>query len=176
MFWGENPDSWIRKAEKYFSFYQLSEREKLEAAAVSFEGEAEIWFDWEEQNSTVRSWQDLKQKILSRFRPWDEEEMCEQWLSVEQTGAVAKYRSIFVSRLTHLGRKEESVIIGALMRGLTEEIKTELKVLGPVNLGQAMSWAEKIEAKIMAQTTSWLGRRGESTRNNQYHPSNFPRQ
>ena len=72
-----------------------------------------------------------------------------------QTGTLAAYLREFVTRLTHLGRKE-SLMLGALMRGLTEEIKTEMKVLGPMNLGQAMSWAEKIEAKIMAQT--WLGR------------------
>ncbi|CAO2813620.1 unnamed protein product [Amaranthus hypochondriacus] len=169
MFNGENPDSWIRKVEKYFSFYQLGEREKLEAAAVSFEGEAEIWFDWEEQNENIRNWQDLKYLILSRFRPWDEGEMCEQWLSVEQTGSVAEYRSEFVSRLTHLGKKEESMMIGAFMRGLTEDIKTELKVLGSTNLGQAMSWAEKIEAKIIAQSHTWLGRRGEPMRTNHHN-------
>ena len=72
-FCGEDPDSWIRKAEKYFSFYQLNEREKLEAATVSFKGQAKMWFDWEEQNGTVRSWYNLKKLILGQFRPWDEE-------------------------------------------------------------------------------------------------------
>ena len=106
---------------------------------MSFEGEAEMCFEWEEQNATVRNWPDLKRLMLGRFRPWDEGEMCEQWLSIEQTSTVAEYHREFVTRLTHLGRKEESLMLGAFMRGLTEEIKTELKVLGPMNLGQAMS-------------------------------------
>ena len=74
-FSGEDLDSWIRKAEKYFSFYQSNEREKLEAATVSFEGEAEMWFDWEEQNGTMRNWYNLKKLIHGRFWPWDEREM-----------------------------------------------------------------------------------------------------
>ena len=179
-FCGEDPNPWIRKTEKYFSFYQLNEREKLEAATMSFKGEAEMWFEWEEQNATVRNWHNLKKLILGRFQPWDEGDMCEQWLAIEQIETVAEYRREFVTRLTHLGRKEESLMLGAFMRGLKEEVKTKLKVLRPMNLGQAMSWAKKIEAKIMAQ--SWLGRRIEppqkpyphNTRNYQTNPQTYP--
>lgn len=35
-----NPDGWILRAEQYFSFYNLSEDEKLEAAIVSLNGDA----------------------------------------------------------------------------------------------------------------------------------------
>ena len=65
--------------------------------------------------------------------------MCEFWLAAEQTGTVADYRREFVTRSTHLVRKEESLMVVAFLRGLKEEIKTELKMLGPINLGQAMS-------------------------------------
>lgn len=93
--------------------------------------------------------------------------MYEFWLSTEQTGTVVDYHIEFVSRLTHLGRKEESLMVGAFLRGLKEEIKTELKMLGPINLGQAMSWTEKIEAKVAAQ--SWLGSRSKAS--SKYYPS-----
>ena len=135
---------------------------------MSFEGEAEMWLDWEEQNGTVRSWYNLKKLILGRFRPWDEGDVCEYWLAIEKTGTTTDYRQEFVTRLTHLGRKEESLMLGAFMRGLIEEIKTELKMLGPINLGQAMSWAEKIEAKVAAQ--SWLGTRIEPV----HKPYSYP--
>ena len=37
-YYGEDPDGGLMKAEKYFSFYHLSDREKLEAAVICFEG------------------------------------------------------------------------------------------------------------------------------------------
>ena len=59
-------------------------------------------------------------------------ERCEFRLAAEQTGTVADYCREFVTRLTHLGRKEESLMVRAFLRGLKEEIKTELKMLGPL--------------------------------------------
>ena len=45
IFCGKNPNSLICKAEKYFLFYQLNKKEKLEATTVSFDGESEMWFE-----------------------------------------------------------------------------------------------------------------------------------
>lgn len=35
----QNPDGWILRAERYFSFYKLGEEDKIEAAVVSLEGD-----------------------------------------------------------------------------------------------------------------------------------------
>ena len=78
-------------------------------------------------------------------------------LAVEQKRTVAKYRKEFVTKLTHLAKVAESVMFKRFFRGLKPEIKFELRVLGPTMLEQDMSWAEKIDQKLRAQT--WLGRR-----------------
>lgn len=44
VFEGNNPDGWILRAERYFSFYRLNEEEKLEAAVVGLDGEALLWY------------------------------------------------------------------------------------------------------------------------------------
>lgn len=44
---GNNPDGWILRAQRYFRFYRLSEEDKVEAAVVSLEGDALLWFQWE---------------------------------------------------------------------------------------------------------------------------------
>ena len=49
VFEGQNPDGWILRAERYFSFYRLGEDEKLEAAVVSLDGDALLWYQWEHQ-------------------------------------------------------------------------------------------------------------------------------
>lgn len=39
---GSNPDGWVLRAERYFDFYRLDEKEKLEAAVVALDGDA-LW-------------------------------------------------------------------------------------------------------------------------------------
>ena len=40
MFIEENPDWWILKADRYFTFYNLSEEEYMVAAVISMDGDA----------------------------------------------------------------------------------------------------------------------------------------
>lgn len=57
QFDGTNPDGWILRAERYFTFYQLTGEEKLEAAVVGFEGDALIWYQWEHRRRPIRRWE-----------------------------------------------------------------------------------------------------------------------
>ena len=69
---GEEPNEWILKAKKYFSFYNLNEKEKVEASVVCFEGEAMMWYRWEKQRTPLNCWEDLKNLILERFRSFED--------------------------------------------------------------------------------------------------------
>lgn len=44
LFDGTNLDGWILRAERFFSFYGLTEEEKVEATLVALEGQALLWF------------------------------------------------------------------------------------------------------------------------------------
>lgn len=55
LFFGENPDGWIMRAERFFSFYKLTEGEQLEAAIVAMDGDALLWFQFENGRRPVRS-------------------------------------------------------------------------------------------------------------------------
>lgn len=44
VFNGEDPDGWIVKIEHSFDFYQLPEKEKLDAAVVGLKGNALLWY------------------------------------------------------------------------------------------------------------------------------------
>ena len=124
---------------------------------VCLEGEAMMWHKWMNQRIPVRRWENLKNLILERFRPFEDGDLYEQWMSVEQMGSVADYRREFVERLTYLDVVDEPVMMGAFLRGLCEEVKIELRLMGPTSLDQAMDWAELIDRKFECQ--SWLGRR-----------------
>ncbi|KAL2926087.1 Deoxyguanosinetriphosphate triphosphohydrolase-like protein [Bienertia sinuspersici] len=63
LFDGTNPDGWILRAERYFKFYRLSEEKRLEAAVVALEGDALLWFEWENKRKTLRCWEELKRTM-----------------------------------------------------------------------------------------------------------------
>ena len=48
---------------------------------------------------------------------------------------------------------DQPVMLGAFLRGLRDEVKAELRILGPKNLGQAMAWSDKIDKKLAG---TWL--------------------
>lgn len=53
VFEGTDPDGWILRGEKYFDFYKLTEKEKLEVAVVSMEGDALRWFTFESRRNPI---------------------------------------------------------------------------------------------------------------------------
>ena len=170
---GLDVDDWILKVEKYFSYYQLSDKQKMEVSVVCLEGEAMMWCKYANQRLPMRRWEDLKNLILERFRPFKDGDLYEQWMSVEQTG----YRREFVTRLNYVDMVDEPVMIGAFLRGLCEEVKIELKLMGPTTLDQAMDWAERIDRKL--ECPSWMGRRRQEQGRNYpltiYKNQNMPK-
>ena len=69
LFDGTNPDGWILKAEHFFHFNQFSNEEKMEAAVISFEGDALLWYQWESKKHTMVLWEEMKILLLKHFRP-----------------------------------------------------------------------------------------------------------
>lgn len=92
LFDGINPDGWIIRAERYFKFHRMSEEDKVEAAVVALEGDALLWFQWENGRREVQGWEELKGLLLRQFRPLTGGTLHEQWLSHVQEGGVAEYR------------------------------------------------------------------------------------
>lgn len=125
LFSGENPDGWIMRAERYFKFHRLTEDEKVEAAVVALEGEALLWFQWEDSRRTITRWEELKGMVLRQFRPKSAGTLHEQWLNHRQTEkmGVAEYKRRFIELLAPLGNIQEEVAKGHFINGLREEVR-----------------------------------------------------
>ena len=150
---GQNPDGWILRAERYFSFYRLSEEEKLEAAVVAFDGEALSWYQWENRRRPIRRWEEMRALLLRQFRTTNAGSLHEQWLALEQTASVAEYRRSFIELIAPLENIPEPIALGQFLNGLKKEIRAEVRVLGPRFLEQAMELALKVEEKSKYQPT-----------------------
>ena len=66
VFNGEDPDSWLFRAERYFQIHKLTDAEVL-VAMVSLEGPALNWYRAQEEHDKFTSWINLKDRLLVRF-------------------------------------------------------------------------------------------------------------
>lgn len=145
---GTNPDGWILRAERYFQFYRLSEEDKIKAAVVALEGDALLWFQWEHRWRPILNWEEMKAMIRRKFRSTSMGSLHEQWLAHQQTGNVGDYRRKFIELLAPLDRVPEEIAKGQFLNGLKEEVRVEVRLLGPTNLDNAMDLALMVEDKL----------------------------
>ena len=148
IFDGTNPDGWIFRAERYFHFYRLGDEEVLEAAVVSLDGDALLWYQWENGRRPIRNWAELKGMLLRQFRSSSTGSLQEQWLHHHQTADVLDYRRRFIELMAPLTGVPEDIALAQFLNGLKPELKAEVRVLGPLTLDHAMELAVKVEEKL----------------------------
>ncbi|KAH9650018.1 hypothetical protein KPL70_026202 [Citrus sinensis] len=173
LFDGSNPDGWILKAERYFSVNRLSNEEKLEAAIIAFEGDALLWYQWENRKRSIVVWEEMRVLILKQFRVTQAGSLYEQWLALTQGSSVREYRRKFIELSAPLENITDELALGNFINGLKPEIRVEVRIMEPNNLGRAMDLAQKIEEKLWVTKThkadSGFQRAGGSTRGVNLH-------
>ncbi|KAL9444267.1 hypothetical protein AB3S75_017449 [Citrus x aurantiifolia] len=173
QFDGSNPDGWILKAERYFSVHRLTNEEKLEAAIMAFEGDALLWYQWENKKRSMMVWEEMRVLILKQFRVIQAGSLHEQWLALTQSSSVREYRQKFIELSAPLENITEELALGNFINGLKPEIRVEVRILEPSNLGRAMELAQKIDEKLWVtkthKTDGGFIRVGGSTRGGSYH-------
>ena len=75
----------------------------------------------------------------------------EQWMSVKQEGGVEEYEKIFIQFASNLEEEvSESCLPANFIKVLEWKIQTELRLMDPANMDEALDWAVKIEEKLCA--------------------------
>ena len=69
----------------------LTKEEKLVAPTMSLDLDTLSWYQWIDSREAFGSWENLKRRMLLRFRLTQEGSLCEQFLAVRQEGIVAAY-------------------------------------------------------------------------------------
>lgn len=141
FFDGSNPDGWILRAERFFNFYGLTEEEKVEATIVALEGQALSWFQWEHRRRPIERWEQVKSLLRRQFRSQSAGTLQEQWLAHRQGGNVTDYRLKFIELLAPLENVSEELSLGQFLNGLKEDIRAEVRLLGPLTVDHAMELA-----------------------------------
>lgn len=119
---------------------------------VALDGDALLWFQYEDDRRPLRSWDEMKAMILRRFRLNAAGSLHEQWADHWQTGTVMEYRRRFVQLLAPLKGVSDEVALGQFMSGVNPEIKTELRLHNPRSLDRAMELALRWKTNRMSSS------------------------
>ena len=147
IFEGWNPKGWIFRVERFFFTHGMTEEEKIAAAIISLDGKALTWFQWEDGHRPILNWEELKVRLLDRFRRIQEGTLCEQFLSLRPDGSVRDYLRTFELLASALDGVPKNVQESTFINGLKLEIRAEVRMLKPVGLREVMNLAQRVEER-----------------------------
>ena len=137
MFNGEDPDSWLFRANRYFHIHKLTDSKKMTVATINF--------DEPEEREKFIGWSNLKERLLVRFRSAREGSICSQFLRIGQETTVKEYRNLFDKLTASLSGQEDQVVEQTFLNGLLPWIKAKVEFSRPVDLAQMMQLAQLVE-------------------------------
>ncbi|KAK8575642.1 hypothetical protein V6N12_063310 [Hibiscus sabdariffa] len=147
VFTSDNPYGWPNRAEIYFQFNGIDDKDKLEIVVVCLDSKALNWFQWWEARTPVVTWDTFRVAILQRFTLSKQKNLYEVLLGLQQTKSVAQYIEDFELLSAPLKDADETVLIGIFINGLHGKIKTELSLSKLGSLTQIMDHNQRIEDK-----------------------------
>ena len=100
----------------------MTNAEKLDVAAISFEGEALVWYQWEDQRRKMKSWGELKSRLQDCFGLSQGGSLCERFLTLRQEGLVRAFCQTSEIMASMLQGFLEPVLEGVFVNRLRPEI------------------------------------------------------
>ncbi|KAL0540077.1 hypothetical protein IC582_024306 [Cucumis melo] len=169
MFLGENPESWVYRAEHFFEINNLPEAEKVKVAVVSFGQDEVDWYRWSHNQKKVESWEDLKTRMFEFFRDTGQKSLGARLIRIQQEGSYNDYVKKFVNYSAPLPHMAESVLRDAFLTRLEPALQAEVMSRHPQTLEECMMAAQLVNchnlALKLAQAEMGISKskRGEAT-------------
>ncbi|XP_052203044.1 uncharacterized protein LOC127808510 [Diospyros lotus] len=153
-FSGEDPISWLNRANLFFKSQDMSSKEKVEYAAYYLEGEASHWWQWlsctyDNQGRGIR-WKDFEMEVRTRFGPTGFVDYDEVLSKMRQTGSLRDYQREFERVATQVEDWPEKALIEAFIGGLFPDIAAEVKLHRPTTMRQAIEIARLKDDQLRA--------------------------
>ena len=95
LFYGENPQEWLRKCNKYFLNYQVPENQKVDIVEMFLEGKADRWFQGLKMENSGVSWKEFEELLCKRFCNKICRDIVEEFNKIQQVGSVENYQKKF---------------------------------------------------------------------------------
>ncbi|XP_058755088.1 uncharacterized protein LOC131628242 [Vicia villosa] len=163
LFKGEDAYGWLVKIERYFLLNEVRTKDKLDVAMMAMEDRALNWYQWWEEQTSLKTWEEFKIAVMRRFQPGLLHNPLGPLLSLKQKGSVGEYREKFEMMVAPLRREERIMLDSIFLNGLKDEIQAELKLHESQDLAELMDRALLIEEKnevVTKKGSSWKDRGG----------------
>uniref|UniRef100_A0A0E0MLK0 Retrotransposon gag domain-containing protein n=1 Tax=Oryza punctata TaxID=4537 RepID=A0A0E0MLK0_ORYPU len=157
IFDGESPESWIRKAEKYFALNQTPEEEKVLVAEIYITGRADQWISSSDVPTERLNWPDFKSMICKRFAAKSNIEITDTFRNLKQYSSVDAYIDKFEEVMALVKRNRptltEQYFLDYFISGLKDHIKRPLKSLHIHSLVDAYEHARNYDVPPRSSAT-----------------------
>ena len=141
-FKGDEPASWVYKANQYFRFYQTSLNERLLMASFHMDGDALVWFQDSDENGVFATWEGFLEALLTRFGSTAYKDPMESLTRLRQTTNVVVYKGQFEALSNRIKGLSDSHKLSCFLSGLKDEVSLPVKMLHPKNLNKAFGLAK----------------------------------
>lgn len=150
-FSGINPDRWLMQADRYFTFYNIKDEDRVTIASFYFDEAASDWYDWMFCNRQLAGWHAFSASLLARFGSRDLEEPEGLLAKLHQTTSVDAYRSEFEAVTNRAICLPAHFLVQCFISGLRSDIKHSVLIHRPTTLDDAMQLAQLYERRIILE-------------------------
>ncbi|KAA8538347.1 hypothetical protein F0562_027830 [Nyssa sinensis] len=124
---GEDPTSWLCRAEQFFQFQETPEADRVSLASFHLEGDAQLWYQLQKQENSVLVWSDFKEGLLSRFGPNQFCDFFGELTKLQQSGTVQDYQTRFEKLLAKVGHLPQARQVSCFVSGLRDSIRADVQ-------------------------------------------------
>lgn len=117
---------------------------------MSFDGPTLDWYQSNDKLERFKNWEDLKQRLLIRFRSIRDGTLVGRFLTIKQETTMEEYRNQF-DKMAPVAFLQTVVLEETFMNGLSPWLKSEVETLESVGLAQMMKLALKIENRELVR-------------------------
>ncbi|KAG6518122.1 hypothetical protein ZIOFF_021524 [Zingiber officinale] len=142
-----DPLSWVKRCEKFFTNQRTTEADKVGLPAFHLVGEAQLWFDQVEQEEPEMTWKQFRDHCDILFGPPLSNNPLGELANLNQTSSVEDYQRQFQSHLARTSDLRPQQQVDLFTAGLVEDLRIDIELQKPENLGIAMNMARALERK-----------------------------
>ena len=149
-FSGEDPTSWMYKANQYFGYYQTPATETIMVASFHMDQEALVWFQDAEEAGVFSNWEGMVQALHVRFGSTPYNDPMKALSKLRQTSTVAIYKEDFEALSNRIKGLSPMHKLSCFLSGLKDEIRLPVRMLTPQSLNAAFGLAKIQEEYLMS--------------------------
>lgn len=168
---GENPQHWVRRANRFFQLIPMEEGRKVYHAGYYMVGVTDTWYmEYIEGRESI-TWPDFCNLLMQRFVCPEKEDVVIEFTKLQQTHDVKSYQEKFDELKSLVMVKNpnlsEEFLTSCFLRGLKEELRIPVQLFKPTELNQAIN-----TAKMLESTLDIWGRKNKWGNNKLVFPNN----